>query len=147
FGPQLRNELLARCKTAVPAQAFRSLTDDLLRSNPQSLIYSRLPLDQISQQVITPKIDLLLSHIELVQAAGLFRNEFSSLSEAADVYYPLREQAIELHAEYEVLTHELARAINKRAAAIKAMDSDSARFGNSNDLKRTGELILANLAN
>lgn len=147
FGPQLRNELLARCNTATPAQAFRSLVDDLLRSNSVSLIYSRLPLDQITQQVITPKVDLLLSHFELVQAAGLFRNEFSSLSEAADVYYPLRAQAIELHAEYVVLTHELSRAINKRAAAIKAMDSDRARFGNPDDLKRKGDLILANLAN
>lgn len=147
FGPQLRNEFLARCDTATAAEAFRSLTDHLLRSNRRSLIYSRLPLDQIVQQVITPKVDLHLSHIELVQAAGLFRNEFSSLSEAADVYYPLREQAIELHAEYEVLTHELARAINKRAAAIKAMDSDRARFGNPDDLKQKGDLILANLAN
>jgi predicted ribosome quality control (RQC) complex YloA/Tae2 family protein len=111
------------------------------------LIYSRLPLDQITQQVITPKVDLLLSHFELVQAAGLFRNEFSSLSEAADVYYPLRAQAIELHAEYEVLTHELSRAINKRGAAIKAMDSDRIRFGDPDSLKRKGDLILANLAN
>jgi len=147
FGPQLRSEFLARCDTATPAQAFRSLVDDLLRSNPPSLIYSRLPLDQITQEVITAKVDLLLSHIELSQAAGLIRNEFSSLSEAADVYYPLREQAIELHGEYEVLTHELSRAINKRAAAIKAMDSDRARFGSPDDLKRKGDLILANLAN
>jgi len=147
FGPQLKNEFLARCNTTNPAQAFRSLVDDLSRSNPPSLIYSLLPLDQITQQVITPKVDLLLSHIELVQAAGLIRNEFSSLSEAADVYYPLREQAILLHAEYEVLTHELSRAINKRAAAIKAMDLDRIRFGNPDDLKRKGDLILANLAN
>jgi len=147
FGPQLKNEFLARCNSAAPAQAFRSLTDDLLRANPPSLIYSRFPLDQIVQQVITPKVDLLLSHIELVQATGLFRNEFPSLSDAADVYYPLREQAIELHGEYEILTHELSRAINKRAAAIKAMDSDRIRFGNADDLKRKGDLILANLAN
>src|SRR6185369_12349417 len=66
FGPQLRNEFLARCNTAPATQAFRSLSDDLSRSIPQPLIYSRLPLDQITQQVITPKVDLLLSHIELV---------------------------------------------------------------------------------
>jgi len=147
FGPQLRTEFLARCNTALAAQAFRSLVDDLLRSNPPSLIYSRLPLDQITQEVITPKVDLLLSHLVLVQADGLFRNEFSSLSEAADVYYPLRAQAIELRADYEILTHELSRAINKRAAAIKAMDSDRARFGNPDNLKQKGNLLLANLAN
>jgi predicted ribosome quality control (RQC) complex YloA/Tae2 family protein len=147
FGPQLRNEFLRRCNTTPPAEAFRSLTDDLSTSNPPSLIYSRLPLDQITQQVITPKVDLLLSHIELVQAGGLLRNEFSSLSGAADVYFPLRSQAIELHAEYEILTHELSRAIHKRAAVIKAMDSDRARFGNPDELKQKGDLILANLAN
>lgn len=147
FGPQLRNELIARCNTSPAAQAFRALTVDLLTSNPRCLIYSRFPFDQLTQQVITPKADLLLSHIELAQAAGLFRNEFSSLSEAADVYYPLRAQAIELRAEYEILTHELSRAINKREAAIKAMDADRARFGDPDDLKQKGDLILANLAN
>jgi predicted ribosome quality control (RQC) complex YloA/Tae2 family protein len=147
FGPQLKSEFLARCNHTSPALAFRSLVDDLSRPSPPALIYSRSSLGQIADQVIIPKTDLLLSHIELVQAGGLIRNEFPSLSEAADVYYPLRAQAIELHGQYEALTHELSRAINKRASAIKAMDSDRTRFGQPDDLKRKGELILANLAN
>ncbi len=147
FGPQLKNEFQARCKDASPAAAFNSLIDDLFNRDPLHLLYSRLPLDQIQQVVINPRSDLLLSHIELVQARGLLRFQFSSLSEAADQYYSARGHAMALRAEYAVLKQTLAREINKRESAISAIDSDRARFEHPEKLKRYGDLILANLSN
>jgi len=87
FGPQLRNEFLARCSDATPTAALESLLNDLFDRSPQPLFYSRLPLDQVGQVVLNPRADLLLSHIELAQARGLISYRFSSLSEAADEYY------------------------------------------------------------
>ena len=147
FGPQLKNEFQARCKETSPAAAFNSLIDDLFNRDPLPLLYSRLPLDQIQQVVINPRSDLLLSHIELAQARGLLRFQFSSLSEAADQYYSARGHALALRAEYAVLKQTLAREINKRESAITAIDSDRARFEHPEKLKRYGDLILANLAN
>ena len=147
FGPQLKSEFQARCKDTSPAAAFNLLIDDLFNRDPLPLLYSRLPLDQIQQMVINPRSDLLLSHIELAQARGLLRVQFSSLSEAADQYYSARGRAMALRAEYAVLKQTLTREINKRESAISAIDSDRARFEHPEKLKRFGDLILANLSN
>lgn len=147
FGPQLKNELLARCKGTSPAAAFRSLIDDLYNRTPLPLLYSSLPLEQIHETVINPKTDLLLSHIELAQARGMMRFQFSSLSEAADQYYAARSRAMALRAEYAVLKQTLASEINRRESAKSAIESDRARFEHPENIKRSGDLILANLAN
>lgn len=147
FGPQLKNEFLARCKDTSPVGAFRSLIDDLFHRDPLPLLYSRLPLERIQQVVINPKTDLLLSHIELAQARGMLRFQFSSLSEAADRYYSARGPALALRAEYAALKQTLAREINKRESALSAIESDRSRFEHPEKLKRCGDLILANLAN
>jgi predicted ribosome quality control (RQC) complex YloA/Tae2 family protein len=147
FGPQLKNEFLARCGEMSPAESFESLINDLFNREPLPLLYSRLPLEQIGEIVISPKTDLLLSHIELTQARRMQRYQFASLSEAADEYYAARRRAIDLRDDHatlkQVLTHEIAR----RETAIKAIQSDRARFENPERLKRFGDLILANLAN
>jgi predicted ribosome quality control (RQC) complex YloA/Tae2 family protein len=147
FGPQLRNEFLARCSDATPAAAFNSLLKDLFDRAPQPLVYSRVPLDQAGQVVINPKADLLLSHIQLAQARGLISYRFSSLSEAADQYYNARSRAMSLRAEHTALKQTLAREVGKRESAIRAIESDRSRFDQPDKLKRFGDLILANLAN
>jgi predicted ribosome quality control (RQC) complex YloA/Tae2 family protein len=110
-------------------------------------VYSKVSLDQIGRQLIDPKADLLLSHIELVRARGMLRYQFESLSEAADEYYSARARAIALRAEYSALRQLLTREIARREAAIKAIESDRSRFDDPDRLKRYGDLILANLAN
>jgi len=146
FAPQLKNEFLARCRERSPADALRSLIDDLTTSRPVPLVYSRLPLDEIDEHVVSPKSDLLLSHIELNQARGMNRYKFESLSEAADEYYFARQRAMELLSKYTAVKHELMREIARRENAIKAIESDRARFENPEKFKRFGDLILANLA-
>jgi predicted ribosome quality control (RQC) complex YloA/Tae2 family protein len=147
FGPQLQNEFRVRCRNTTAKVAFKSLVDDLLKREPIPLIYSRLPLEKSDQIVIDPKRDLLLSHIELAQAEGMFRNQFSSLSEAADQYYRARSHAVTLRSEYMGLKQVLSREVKKRMAAIDALESDRLRFESPELLKRYGDLLLANLAN
>ena len=146
FAPQLKNEFLARCRESSPADALRSLIDDLTASRPVPLVYSRLPLGEIDDRVVSPKSDLLVSHIELNQARGMNRYQFESLSEAADEYYFARQRAMELLSKYTAVKQELTREIARRENAIKAIESDRARFENPERLKRFGDLILANLA-
>lgn len=146
FGPQFKAEFLARCKVTNPASSFRSLVHDLFNRDPLPLVYSRLPLEQMRQTVINTRTDLLLSHIELAQAAGLLRFQFSRLSEAADQYYRARRRAIALRAEHSKLKQMLAREINRRESTLKLIQSDRVRFEHPENLKRYGNLILANLA-
>jgi predicted ribosome quality control (RQC) complex YloA/Tae2 family protein len=147
FGPQLKNEFVARCGEMSPAESFKSLINDLFNREPLPLLYSRLPLAQIGQRVISPKTDLLLSHIELTHARKMQRYQFASLSEAADQYYSARRRAIDLRDDHSALKQEITREIARRETAIKAIESDRARFENPERLKRLGDLILANLAN
>jgi len=147
FGPQLQNEFQARCNHASAAVAIRSLVEDLLNRDPLPLIYSRLPLEKVDKVVIDPKHDLILSHIELVQAQGMIRSQFSSLSEAADQYYVARDRALTLRSAYNALKQSLSREVNRRDAAVRAMESDRLKFKNPERLKHYGDLLLANLAN
>lgn len=147
FGPQLKNEFLARCVVETsPASAFKSLVADLVERDPISLIYSRFPLDQLGERLIDLKSALLLSHIELVQARGLLRYQFSSLSEAADRYYSARAEAMALRVDYASLNQTLEREITRRESTLDAIESDRVRFADPERLKRSGDLILANLA-
>jgi predicted ribosome quality control (RQC) complex YloA/Tae2 family protein len=147
FSPQLKDEFLARCEDLAPVDSFKSLAEDLFDRAPTPLLYSRIPLERIGQEVINPKSDLLLSHIELVQAHGMLRYEFDSLSEAAQEYYAARSRAVALRGEYSQLRQKLAREVKRREAVIDAIESDHARFESPDRLKRRGDLILANLAN
>lgn len=146
FGPQFKSEFLARCKVTCPAASFRSLVNDLFNRDPLPLVYSRVPLEQVGQIVINTRMELLLSHIELTQAAGLLRFQFSTLSEAADQYYRARGRSVALRAEHSKLKQMLAREINRRESTLKLIQSDRLRFEHPENLKRYGDLILANLA-
>lgn len=147
FGPQLKDEFLARSSDRSAPTAFKSLIEDLFNRDPIPLVYSRLPLDQIEERLIDVKTDLLLSHIELAQAHGMLRYEFSTLSEAAEQYDNARALAMALRADYTSLKQNLAREITRRESAFRAIESDRARFEHPERLKFSGDLILANLAN
>jgi predicted ribosome quality control (RQC) complex YloA/Tae2 family protein len=146
FSPQSRAEFLARCKVTNPAASFKSLIHDLINRDPLPVVYSRLPLEQARQTVINTRTDLLLSHIELAQAAGLLRFQFSTLSEAADEYYRARRRAMALRAEHSKLKQKLAREIKRRESTLKSIQSDRVRFEHPENLKRYGDLILSNLS-
>ncbi len=145
FGPQLEREFMARCQNQAPPEAFRSLLTDLFREQPQALIYTRVPLDEVGSVPVNLKTDLLLSHIELAQATDLVRHEFDSLSEAADEYYRLRDAAKAFQAEITSLKQALSSEIKKHRTAIKAIERDRARFDDPDRLKRLGDVLLANL--
>jgi predicted ribosome quality control (RQC) complex YloA/Tae2 family protein len=146
FGPQIKNEFVARCRNAAPAEALRSLIVDLFQRPPHPLIYSRLPLADSENRLINLKTDTRLSHIPLVQVEGFVRNEFASLSEAADAYAGLRERQETLRNEYNQTRQMLAQAIKRYETTLVALHRDHARFEEPERLKRYGDLLLANLA-
>ncbi len=146
YSPLIKNEFIARCRTSSPVQAFRSIAVDLFDKKPTPLVYSRLPIEQIERRLINLKTDLLLSHITLVQAQGMLRSEFPTLSEAADHYYSARDGQKALQNEYNSVRQLLAREIKKREAAMSAIEHDRKRFDDPDRLKRHGDLLLANLA-
>lgn len=146
FGPQLRSEFRARCRDAAPVEAMHSLLDDLFERAPRPLLYSRLPLVESEDRLISPKADLLLSHIPLAQAEGFVRREFASLAEAADAYAALRERQETLRNEYNQTQQLLTQAIKRHETTLAAIRRDRARFADPEGLKRAGDLLLANLA-
>jgi predicted ribosome quality control (RQC) complex YloA/Tae2 family protein len=147
FSPQLRNEFLFRSKLTSAYKAFSSLIEDLFDRDPSPLVYATLPLEQAAQVVINPRTDLLLSHIELAQAKGMQRFRFDSVSEAAGEYYGARGPAVALHSAYAAVRQTLAREITRRASVLNAIEADRVRFEQAEQLKRNGDLLLANIAN
>jgi len=146
FGPALKAEFEARSEAADPRAAFASLLADLFGSEPRGLVYSRGPLEEVGTRPLRLKSDLLLSSLALVQAAGLMRRQFPTLSEAADRYYEARERAKTFEAEYNAIKQALSREIKKREELLKAVGADLTRHGEPEQLKRYGDLILANIA-
>jgi predicted ribosome quality control (RQC) complex YloA/Tae2 family protein len=146
FGPQLEREFIARSSSQSPSEAFSSLLTDLMKGKARALIYARRPLDEIGSGPTTIKTELLLSHIELAQAAGLSRYEFESLSEAADQYYRARSAAQTFQAEFGAVQQLLSTEIKRFNTAIKALEADKSRFDDPERLKRYGDLLLANLS-
>ena len=146
FSPQLKNEFIARSRETSPREAFKSLLDDLLRKEPVPLVYSRMPLEQTGQYLMNPKIDLLLSHIELSQAEGMFRFQFSTLSEAAEQYYRARDLQKALRDDYNSVKQLLTQEVKKIESALGAIERDLVRFEDPEKLRLYGELIHANLA-
>jgi predicted ribosome quality control (RQC) complex YloA/Tae2 family protein len=146
FGPQMKNEFAARCHNEAPAEALRSMLDDLFERPPQPSIYSRLPFAESESRLINLKTDLLLSHIPMAQAAGFARREFASLSEAADAYANLRERQETLRNEYNQTRQMLAQAVKRQETTLAAIRRDRARFDDPERLKHYGDLLLANLA-
>ncbi|HKQ08448.1 MAG TPA: NFACT family protein [Blastocatellia bacterium] len=146
FGPQLKREFAARCRSATPATAMRSLLDDLFKRPPQPLVYSRLSLAESEGRLINLKTDLLLSHIPLAQAEGFARQEFPTLSEAAEAFAVLRERQAELRNEYNQTRQMLTQAIKRQETTLAAIRGDRARYEAPERMKRFGDLLLANLA-
>lgn len=146
FGPLLKREFVARTHRLNVVDALKSLLADSSESDPVPQIYSRIPLEQIGNRVINLKEDLVLTHFDLTHADGMARRRFASLSEAADHYYLARDRARQLLEEYNSVKQLLAHEIKRRESAMRAIESDQARFDNPDKLKRLGDLILANLA-
>lgn len=146
FGPLIKREYVARSQDRSPVEALRSLIVDLENDKPEPLVYSRVPLEEIGHRVINKKSDLALSHIDLIQARGMLKRRFSSLSEAAAHYYDARTRAKNLLEEYNSARQVLSHEIKKHASATKAIERDRARFEDPEKFKRFGDLILANLA-
>jgi len=144
--PLLKREFKARCANENPAVAFRSMIEDLFEKSPRPLVYSNRPLDEIADRPVNLKTDLMLSHFDLVQASGLKRYEFDSLSEAAEEYRRARGRAQDFLSRLNSLRKVLATEITRLESLLDALSRDRAPHENPERLKRHGDLLLANLA-
>jgi predicted ribosome quality control (RQC) complex YloA/Tae2 family protein len=146
FSPLLEKEFTERCRTAKPADALRSLLDDLSTENPLPLLYSRFPLEEIGDRQLNLKTDLLLSYFPLAIAKDLKEFRFKSLSEASSLYYQIRKQSLRLQNRFNEVNRFLNEAIKKRAKRLEAIRCDKAKFENPERFKQLGDLLLANFA-
>ena len=144
FGPLLREEFHFRCRSASPSDALKSLASDLSEGDPVPLVYSSLSLNEVGTRRAIHEPSLLLSCIELAQAAQLQRYEFESFSDAAEAYYIARWRAASFESELRGLRLSLERAQKKEQALLSALEGDLNRFGDPEQLKRWGDLLLAN---
>jgi len=103
-------------------------------------------LGEAANYLINLKADLLLSHIPLVQAEGFACREMASLSEAAEAYRDLRERLRALRNAYDQTRQLLAQAVKRQETTLSAIRRDRERFDDPERLKRSGDLLLANLA-
>lgn len=146
LGPRLQAELRARAAATDPVDALRSLLSDLLREPPVPLIYSAVPLEAIGNQLIDPRSDLILSHVELQGLSAFKRNQFPTLSNAAEAYAAVATRAHRFNSAFTSVKKALGSQAAKRRATLDALESDRRRHQDPEKLKRAGEMLLANLA-
>jgi predicted ribosome quality control (RQC) complex YloA/Tae2 family protein len=145
FGPQLRTEFSFRCRTSSVSESLKSLAADLFDKDPIPLIYSSITLNEIGNRLSNGKLELLLSSIELNHASHLRRYEFPSFSEAAEAYHIARQREQAFTSQLRELRQTLERVYKKERGLLAALESDLSRFGDPEQLKRCGDLILANV--
>src|SRR5262245_4817127 len=114
FNKKFQQEFLSRCKSQPPSLAFRSILEDLFKRDRKPLIYASAPIggsfahlkprqgeicrsaaegralserpsDKAAAEQV-PAAEILLSSVELTVAEGMYRYDFASFSEAAEVY-------------------------------------------------------------
>jgi predicted ribosome quality control (RQC) complex YloA/Tae2 family protein len=141
----VRQELRARSRVMALEDARHRLVLDMVDRAPIPLIYSRVPLEQLPVASFDLGADLILSHFELVQAEGMRRYNFGSLSEAAERYVAASACVRAFQQDVATVRASLTREIKKQKNALAAMAADIARFDDPDRLKRFGDLLLANL--
>jgi predicted ribosome quality control (RQC) complex YloA/Tae2 family protein len=146
FSKLYEREFLARAGSRSPPIAFQSLLEDLFKNKRTPILYSPVPLEAAAASLSVPPPEIILSCIELTLADHLARYDFASFSEAAEIYSETLARTASLRARYARLTTRLEARVAKLRAALRSIEADLARFADSEKLKRTGDLLLANLA-
>jgi predicted ribosome quality control (RQC) complex YloA/Tae2 family protein len=146
FSPTLTRELEARASASSPFDALQTLIADIHQSSSIARIYAPGRLEQLEPGQIDPRKDLLLSYINLKIASGLFENRFPTLNAAADRYFALLAR---LEAFYSRRNSSLAKAkaaISRLQSVRLKLREEAGEFSHSDEYRRMGDLILANLA-
>jgi predicted ribosome quality control (RQC) complex YloA/Tae2 family protein len=144
YGRMLTDELDARKMSSGAVEAEASLLSDLAEP-PIGLVFASLPLQEAGRTLMSPDTDLLLSRVELQQAAKMRRYEFGSLSEAAEAYYDARRRAAEFQQRLSVLKQRVGAELKKTRSALKSAEGDLLRYQAPERYKRSGDLLLANI--
>jgi predicted ribosome quality control (RQC) complex YloA/Tae2 family protein len=104
-----------------------------------------VPLDRLSGEIGTPEFDLVLSHIVLHHLESHSGASFQTLSEASEAYHTLiNERRDFTERRQRLISHTSARLKKQRSLRAK-LTQELTKFGTADNLRRFGELLLANL--
>ena len=148
FSPTLVRELVKRSSQQLPYQALQSLSNDLGNGNLQAYIYVSQAFKRIEDlplATLDPRKNLLVSYFHLETATGLVPHTFDSLTEAVASYFALLERLAQFTTERNRLLTKVRSEIAKLVNTLAKLQAEAAEFSQSADLRRIGELILANL--
>jgi predicted ribosome quality control (RQC) complex YloA/Tae2 family protein len=145
FSAIYARELAFRANQSDADEELRGLLNDIFESAPKPTIYSSAPIDELKREVGRDEFDLVLSPIELRHLSDQQRSQFTSVNEAADVYFTLLDERRRFFALKQKLNSQLASQLKKRRALAGNLKRELEGFSNSEAHQRYGELLLANL--
>src|SRR5581483_11386385 len=135
FGPLLNEELRYRVQHEPVAKVIREIFSEVWHQAAQPIVYSDFNKSQT------------LSSIILKSREGQYAQRFSDISKAAQFYYERKAEAAELSSQVNAVKAKLNARLNKLKNLESNLQSDLKNLGNEDELKKYGELLLANLAN
>lgn len=148
FSPTLVREWIKRSSHVSPYQALQSLSKDLNSSSQSAYIYAPQAFKRIEDlplATLDPRKNLLLSYFPLEMATGLVPHTFDSLTEAVASYFALLERLAQFSTERNRLLTKVRGEIAKLVNTLAKLQAEATEFSQAGDLRRIGELILANL--
>lgn len=99
------------------------------------------------QQIGEPYLPPTAQAKQLSEESRLIRDDFPTLSEAADEHYRQLESENQFDNSAATLSANLRKEIGKRKKLKANIENDRAAHGNPDDHKRLGDLLLANISN
>jgi predicted ribosome quality control (RQC) complex YloA/Tae2 family protein len=144
FGPLYARELAARAANDGAYAALHQLLDDS-SAQPQPSLYSSTPPDELRREIGRADFALTLAPIEFVHLRGQIVTRFSTINEAADVYFTLLDERRDFLALRQHLESALAARLKKQRALAANLQRERSGFAEAATHQRYGELLLANL--
>lgn len=145
FTQTLARELAYIAHKSDPASALTELLARLQEFPSTPTIYSRVPLDRLSGEIGNPEFDLVLSHIVLHHLESYVSASFHTLSEASEVYHTLINERRDFTERRQRLVSHTSARLKKHRSLRSKLTQELTKFGTADELRRSGELLLANL--
>lgn len=145
FAPVYARELAWRAQASSPDGALRGLLDDLFATAPRPALYADPPLAELRRAIGRAEFELTLAPIILEHLAAQSRTVYSSINEAADVYFTLLAERRRFLALKQKLTAHLNTKLKKQRTLVANLQRELTGFARADEQQRYGELLLANL--
>lgn len=145
FAPVYARELAWRAQANPPDEALRGLLNDLFATAPRPALYAALPLAELRRAIGRDEFELTLAPIILEHLAAQSCTVYSSISEAADVYFTLLAERRRFLALKQKFAAHLNTKLKKQRTLGANLQRELTGFARADEQQRYGELLLANL--